>query len=74
MSNTYLFQCFSQSKPNGAVTYPLNGSQKLAIMRNVEKMLVETLRDPDEVGPLLSNLTLGRYHDLTPSKKEDNTE
>ncbi|BES87743.1 Hypoxia-inducible factor 1 alpha [Nesidiocoris tenuis] len=54
-----------KSKSTGAVAYPLNATQKMAIMRNVEKMLVDALRDPDEVGPLLRNLTLGRYHDFS---------
>ena len=30
-------------------------------MRNVEKMLLEALREPAEVGPLLRSLVLGRY-------------
>ncbi|RZF37054.1 hypothetical protein LSTR_LSTR012397 [Laodelphax striatellus] len=45
----------------GQVTYPLKGYQKVAIMRNVEKMLVEVLHDPKEVAPLLRSLVLGRY-------------
>ncbi|KAG8276575.1 Hypoxia-inducible factor 1-alpha inhibitor [Homalodisca vitripennis] len=49
--------------PNGQVTYPLKGHQKVAIMRNIEKMLAEALHDPSEVGPLLRALTLGRYTD-----------
>lgn len=43
------------------VTYPLQGHQKMAVMRNVEKMLVEALKDVNEVGPLLRALVLGRY-------------
>lgn len=30
-------------------------------MRNIEKMLLEALQDPREVGPLLRALVLGRY-------------
>lgn len=41
--------------------YPLEGYQKMAIMRNVEKMLVETLKDVNEVGPLLRAILEGRY-------------
>nr|CAD7588920.1 unnamed protein product [Timema genevievae] len=47
--------------PTGQVEYPLKEYQKVAIMRNVEKMLVEALQDPQEVGPLLRSLVLGRY-------------
>ncbi|KAJ3660275.1 hypothetical protein Zmor_004730 [Zophobas morio] len=41
--------------------YPLKDHQKVAISRNVEKMLLEVLQDPKEVGPLLSAMVLGRY-------------
>ncbi|KAF6208048.1 hypothetical protein GE061_016498 [Apolygus lucorum] len=54
-----------KSKPTGAIAYPLNAIQKMAIMRNVEKMLVDALRDPEEVGPLLCDIVLGRYHDMS---------
>uniref|UniRef100_A0A0A9WJF7 Hypoxia-inducible factor 1-alpha inhibitor n=1 Tax=Lygus hesperus TaxID=30085 RepID=A0A0A9WJF7_LYGHE len=54
-----------KSKPTGAISYPLNAIQKMAIMRNVEKMLVDALRDPEEVGPLLCDIVLGRYHDMS---------
>ncbi|XP_063237631.1 hypoxia-inducible factor 1-alpha inhibitor-like isoform X2 [Bacillus rossius redtenbacheri] len=47
--------------PTGSVTYPLKDHQKVAIMRNVEKMLVEALHDQEQVGPLLRALVLGRY-------------
>lgn len=30
-------------------------------MRNVEKMLLEALKEPAEVGPLLRSLVIGRY-------------
>ncbi|PSN40687.1 Hypoxia-inducible factor 1-alpha inhibitor [Blattella germanica] len=49
--------------PTGQIVYPLKDHQKVAIMRNVEKMLVEALQDPQEVGPLLRALVLGRYTD-----------
>uniref|UniRef100_A0A1B6C8Y2 Hypoxia-inducible factor 1-alpha inhibitor n=1 Tax=Clastoptera arizonana TaxID=38151 RepID=A0A1B6C8Y2_9HEMI len=49
--------------PTGQITYPLKGHQKVAIMRNIEKMLAEALHDPKEVGPLLRTLVLGRYID-----------
>ncbi|KAG8233363.1 hypothetical protein J437_LFUL005824 [Ladona fulva] len=47
--------------PMGQILYPLKGHQKVAIMRNVEKMLVEALQDTSQVGPLLRALVLGRY-------------
>jgi len=47
--------------PTGQIVYPLKDHQKVAIMRNVEKMLLEALQDPHEVGPLLRALVLGRY-------------
>jgi hypothetical protein len=31
------------------ITYPLNDQQKVAITRNIEKMLNEALQDPAEV-------------------------
>lgn len=45
----------------GKIDYPLRPEQKVAILRNVEKMLVEALQNPEEVGPLLRALVLGRY-------------
>lgn len=53
--------------PNGTITYPLKDHQKVAIMRNVEKMLLNVLQDPKEVGPLLKTMVLGRFTD--PSEK-----
>lgn len=50
-----------KSGPTGKIKYPLTGHQKMAIMRNIEKMLVEALRDVNEVGPLLRAMVLGRY-------------
>ncbi|XP_076317986.1 hypoxia-inducible factor 1-alpha inhibitor-like [Tachypleus tridentatus] len=50
-----------KSGPSGKITYPLQGFQKMAVMRNIEKMLVETLKDVNEVGPLLQALVEGRY-------------
>jgi hypoxia-inducible factor 1-alpha inhibitor (HIF hydroxylase) len=41
--------------------YPLKDHQKVSITRNVEKMLIEVLQDPKEVGPLLRAMVLGRY-------------
>ncbi|XP_013890051.1 hypoxia-inducible factor 1-alpha inhibitor [Austrofundulus limnaeus] len=43
------------------IEYPLRAHQKVAIMRNIEKMLGEALGDPQEVGPLLKTMIKGRY-------------
>ncbi|XP_045462643.1 hypoxia-inducible factor 1-alpha inhibitor-like isoform X2 [Harmonia axyridis] len=45
------------------IQYPLKDHQKVSIMRNIEKMVLEVLRDPNEVGPLLRNVVLGRFED-----------
>lgn len=37
------------------IEYPLKAHQKVAIMRNIEKMLGEALGDPHEVGPQVYN-------------------
>ncbi|CAM1314576.1 HIF1AN (predicted) [Pycnogonum litorale] len=50
-----------KSGPAQKIEYPLNGQQKTAIMRNVEKMLLEALQSPEEVTDLLQALVLGRY-------------
>uniref|UniRef100_A0A3Q3E1Z5 Hypoxia inducible factor 1 subunit alpha inhibitor n=1 Tax=Labrus bergylta TaxID=56723 RepID=A0A3Q3E1Z5_9LABR len=43
------------------IEYPLRAHQKVAIMRNIEKMLGEALGNPHEVGPLLKTMINGRY-------------
>lgn len=45
----------------GKIEYPLQGYQKMVIMRNVEKMLAEALHDPNEVGTMLKTIVCGRY-------------
>ncbi|EEC15193.1 hypoxia-inducible factor 1, alpha subunit inhibitor, putative [Ixodes scapularis] len=50
-----------KAAPVDKVIYPRMGHQKMAIMRNIEKVLVEALRDVNEVGPLLRAMVLGRY-------------
>ncbi|KAE8740905.1 hypothetical protein FOCC_FOCC013573 [Frankliniella occidentalis] len=47
--------------PVGQVEYPIKGYQKVAIMRNVEKMLAEAMQDPEEVGALLRTMVQGRF-------------
>ncbi|XP_072050886.1 hypoxia-inducible factor 1-alpha inhibitor-like [Amphiura filiformis] len=44
------------------IPYPLSSQQKVSIMRNIEKMLSECLRNPEEIGPLLHMMTDGRYY------------
>ncbi|XP_014677092.1 PREDICTED: hypoxia-inducible factor 1-alpha inhibitor-like [Priapulus caudatus] len=43
------------------IEYPLSIQQKVAIMRNIEKMLLEALHDPDQMAPLLCDIVKGRY-------------
>ncbi|CAC5402198.1 HIF1AN [Mytilus coruscus] len=43
------------------VTYPLNAHQKVAMMRNIEKMIAQALNNPDEVPEFMQNMVLGRY-------------
>ncbi|KAI0215867.1 Hypoxia-inducible factor 1-alpha inhibitor [Lamellibrachia satsuma] len=47
--------------PTGKIEYPLTSQQKMAMMRNIEKMVTEALGDHDEVAPFLQNMVLGRY-------------
>lgn len=47
--------------PSSSISYPLRDYQKVAIMRNIEKMLQDVLKDPREVGPLLRTMVLGRF-------------
>ncbi len=43
-----LLFCF-QAAPTGEVIYPLKAHQKMAIMRNIEKMITEALNNHEEV-------------------------
>ena len=43
------------------IVYPLTSSQKLAIRRNIEKMLSQALGDSNEVGEFLHDLVDGRF-------------
>ncbi|CAG0883921.1 unnamed protein product [Darwinula stevensoni] len=54
-----------KAPPVGTIEYPLKAHQKVAMMRNVEKMVTEALRDQREVAPLFCALVLGRYTDRT---------
>uniref|UniRef100_A0A8D8SGR9 Hypoxia-inducible factor 1-alpha inhibitor n=1 Tax=Cacopsylla melanoneura TaxID=428564 RepID=A0A8D8SGR9_9HEMI len=50
-----------KTKPTADIEYPLKGHQKVAILRNIEKMVAEALQNPDEVSHLMRALVLGRY-------------
>ncbi|XP_047487704.1 hypoxia-inducible factor 1-alpha inhibitor-like [Penaeus chinensis] len=58
--------------PTERVEHPLKPQQKLAVMRNIEKMLLEALKDPAEVGPLLRALVIGRYTGQVAEGQEGN--
>ena len=38
-----------QAGPTGKIEYPLKAHQKVAMMRNIEKMITEALNNYDEV-------------------------
>ncbi|ELU06865.1 hypothetical protein CAPTEDRAFT_183371 [Capitella teleta] len=50
-----------KAPPVGKVEYPLKPQQKVAMMRNIEKMITEALNDQHEVAPFMRNMVLGRY-------------
>lgn len=43
------------------VEHPLSAQQKVAMTRNIEKMILQALNDPSEVPPFMKMLVLGRY-------------
>jgi uncharacterized membrane protein len=54
---------FLQSGPvPSKINYPLNEQQKVAITRNIEKMLNEALQDPAEVLLFLLPVTCGMWY------------
>ncbi|CAH1793965.1 unnamed protein product [Owenia fusiformis] len=50
-----------KSAPTGKIEYPLKPQQKVAMMRNIEKMITEALNNHEEVGPFMKAMVLGRY-------------
>ncbi|KAF5300707.1 hypothetical protein FQA39_LY11069 [Lamprigera yunnana] len=60
-SYTVTVNFWYKSGSNGTPTYPLKGHQKVAVIRNIEKMLLDVLQDPTEIPPLLRAMVLGRY-------------
>ncbi|XP_060552574.1 hypoxia-inducible factor 1-alpha inhibitor-like [Ruditapes philippinarum] len=43
------------------VEHPLSAQQKMAMTRNIEKMILQALDDPEEVPSFMQMLVLGRY-------------
>ncbi|XP_076440326.1 hypoxia-inducible factor 1-alpha inhibitor-like isoform X2 [Babylonia areolata] len=50
-----------KSGPTDKIVYPLKAHQKVAMMRNIEKMITEALSNPAEVPPMFRDMVLGRY-------------
>ena len=50
-----------QGAATDSVKYPLLPRQNVAIMRNIEKMIMDALKDPSEVNLFFQSLVLGRY-------------
>jgi hypothetical protein len=44
-----------QSGPTEKIVYPLKAHQKVAMMRNIEKMIADALGNPEEVSCLCMN-------------------
>lgn len=69
----HYFETLSHSGPATSITFwykaaavgqivrPLKPHQKMAIMRNIEKMVLEALGSEDEVVPFMETMVLGRY-------------
>ena len=43
-----------QSGPTESIAYPLKAHQKVAMMRNIEKMITDALNNPEEVSVVVS--------------------
>ncbi|KAH9488363.1 Hypoxia-inducible factor 1-alpha inhibitor [Bulinus truncatus] len=50
-----------KAAPTVKVVYPLTAGQKVAIMRNIEKMIAEALNDNESMSPFMQAMVLGRY-------------
>ncbi|KAK7502087.1 hypothetical protein BaRGS_00006839 [Batillaria attramentaria] len=50
-----------KSAPTEKIVYPLKPQQKVAMMRNIEKMITDALNSTEEVAPLMQAMVLGRY-------------
>ena len=50
--DVYPLVVFTQAGPTGKIEYPLKAHQKVAMMRNIEKMITEALKNHDEVGAI----------------------
>ena len=65
ISLTFWYKC----GPIEKIEYPLKGDQKVAITRNIEKMIMEAFNeDTDEVTEFFRVISLGRYVPLPTSK------
>ncbi|KAG1659181.1 Hypoxia-inducible factor 1-alpha inhibitor [Nymphon striatum] len=60
-SYTVSINFWYKSSVKSKIEYPLSGQQKVAIMRNVEKILLDALESPKEVSQLLQTLVSGRF-------------
>lgn len=56
------------------ITHPLTAQQKVAVMRNIERMLGEALGDHREIGPLLNCIVSGRYTDTIKEQEQNHSE
>ena len=56
-----IWSFYFQTGPVSGIEYPLTGSQKLTIMRNIEKMIGEALKEPADIAPFMQTMVLGRY-------------
>ncbi|PFX14346.1 hypoxia-inducible factor 1-alpha inhibitor-like [Stylophora pistillata] len=56
------------------ISYPLTSQQKVAVMRNIERMLGEALGDQNQIGPLLNCIVNGRYTETNEDAEENYTE
>lgn len=50
-----------KASPVGQIARPLKPHQKMAVMRNIEKMILEALGNDDELAPFMESMVLGRY-------------
>ncbi|UYV79671.1 HIF1AN [Cordylochernes scorpioides] len=72
-------QCVSvnfwyKASPAKNIEFPLKGSQKMALSRNLEKLFIETLKNVDEIEEMWQAMVLGRYLQLGEEKKEEQLE
>lgn len=59
--NTISVNFWYRAAMNEKIEYPLKPHQKVAMSRNIEKMILQALNDPEEVPSFMRSLVLGRY-------------